>query len=758
MNIKQDIFLRKSLLIFFIVIISALQCSAALLRHKRVLYINSYSPAFPTFMEQYKGILSVLDNSNITIDVEFMDCKKFPTRENIESFKRQLALKLSKLKFPYDAVISGDDYAFDFVVDQQNILFKKIPIAFMGVNNIPKAVKVARNNPLISGIIERAPFAGTIRLIKAMFPHSRRIYVIGDKTISGSSDYTEMRQQCRDFIGDVQLVPLSLVHLSYAQLFTLLSHLHKDDPIMFLSAYEDKDGHTMSYKESMTSIMRFTSAPIFYEWSFGFGDGPLAGDVISHFDQGRAAAEIIRRVFCGEKIANIPVITNCPSKYMCDYQKMKEYDIPLRIMPKGTVFVNKPISFFQLHKKILISAGIIIFICIVFIIFLNVYISKLRNITQKLTLSMNLVKEADETFQAISENSASGIVVTDLEGIIKYSNTFFAKNIVGYAQKALLNVRIADFIKSWDEDMMQLNFRTKDPVRVIFEDKNKELHKTEMVTKEVQIENIHRLLITIHDITIQEQKTQELIEAKQKVEESNRMKEVFIHNLSHEIKTPLNGIMGFTDLLSSDPNDVKANEEYIGIIKSCSKQLMRIINDIIEISRLETKQVHVYNDAINLNDVMNDIYMVFKDNVEAKNLEFIIEKDKPQEECNIMLDGSKLLKILNNLIENALKFTDHGFIKLGYRFEMDYVLFYVQDTGVGIPEKKKDVVFERFAQGEESLLRKYDGLGLGLAIAKENANLLGGDITVQSERGKGTTFFIKLPLRLSPSNLECENT
>lgn len=243
------------------------------------------------------------------------------------------------------------------------------------------------------------------------------------------------------------------------------------------------------------------------------------------------------------------------------------------------------------------------------------------------------------------------------------------------------------------------------------------------------------------------QTQKELTVAKEKAEEGDRVKSEFIHNLSHELKTPLNGIMGFTELLTNDPARKEENEQYKEIIYNCSKQLYRIVSDILEISRLETKQVHVIEEKTNLNVLLRDLYMIFEETAKKKNLTFSLTTDLPDEGCLIVIDSSKLNKIISNLLENAIKYTEKGHIFFGYHIFEKEIVFYVEDTGVGIPSGKQQIIFKRFSQADQRLSRKFDGLGLGLSIANENANLLKGKITLQSEYGKGTTFFVHLPYK-----------
>lgn len=241
----------------------------------------------------------------------------------------------------------------------------------------------------------------------------------------------------------------------------------------------------------------------------------------------------------------------------------------------------------------------------------------------------------------------------------------------------------------------------------------------------------------------------ELQIAKNNAEESNELKSRFLHNMSHEIRTPMNGILGFAQMLHRPDLSNEKRSYFTRIIQNSANQLLRVIDDILEISRLETKQVKLIKEQVNLNNLLLEQFAIFDIKAKEHNLSLYLKKGLPDEKANINTDESKLMKILSNLIENALKFTKLGYIEFGYQIENQTITLYVKDTGIGINAGKLSTIFERFSQDENELSIRSGGLGLGLSIAKENAELLGGKIWVESELNKGSCFYINIPYEIA---------
>jgi len=249
-----------------------------------------------------------------------------------------------------------------------------------------------------------------------------------------------------------------------------------------------------------------------------------------------------------------------------------------------------------------------------------------------------------------------------------------------------------------------------------------------------------------------------LLEAKLKAEESDQLKSAFLANMSHEIRTPMNAILGFTELLTMPDSAISSEEKqnYIKLIHNSGNNLLHLIDDIIDISKIEAGQLKIIQKECDVNQVLMDIYESYSEIKKQKgkeNIELSVNLAKTNQNVITLTDPLRLNQIISNLIDNAFKFTDEGFITFGYEIQKSNNLhFYLKDSGIGMDEKKKELVFERFRKIEDDKTKLYRGAGLGLAICKSLIELLGGEIWVESYLGSGSSFYFTIPYKKVEKN------
>jgi len=287
--------------------------------------------------------------------------------------------------------------------------------------------------------------------------------------------------------------------------------------------------------------------------------------------------------------------------------------------------------------------------------------------------------------------------------------------------------------------------------------KNAEIRHVKVWRKEVLWNGIKHYQVINIDITELKKLTIDLIVAKEHAEQSDRLKSAFLANMSHEIRTPMNGILGFAELLKEPNLTGEEQQEFIEIIEKSGARMLNIINDIVDISKIESGLMEVNIKESNINEQIEYIYTFFRPEVEGKGMQLSYRNGLVSSESIIKTDREKVFAILTNLVKNAIKYTDKGSIEFGYVStgsttdslgkvsEPVELQFYMKDTGIGIPKDRQKAIFDRFVQADIGDKRAFEGAGLGLSISKAYIEMLGGRIWAESEEGKGSTFYFTLP-------------
>ncbi len=258
------------------------------------------------------------------------------------------------------------------------------------------------------------------------------------------------------------------------------------------------------------------------------------------------------------------------------------------------------------------------------------------------------------------------------------------------------------------------------------------------------------VIIILDDLTERKEMETQFEIAKSRAEESDHLKTAFLANMSHEIRTPMNAILGFSELLLKDTIKEPDRKEYLKLIQKSGSNLLRLIDDIIDVAKIESKQIKIRPAKFKIYELLNDLYSMFDEFIKKdddKNIKLVLTINEPDRDKLLSTDPNRLKQIFTNLLSNSLKFTYKGFIEFGFNLvDNQNAYFYVRDSGIGIPEDKQSMIFERFIQIEGNYTKEYGGTGLGLTITRNIVDLMGGSIWVESQEGVGTTFHFVLPV------------
>ncbi|NHQ61100.1 PAS domain S-box protein [Chlorobium sp. BLA1] len=363
-----------------------------------------------------------------------------------------------------------------------------------------------------------------------------------------------------------------------------------------------------------------------------------------------------------------------------------------------------------------------------------------------------LTEEKLKTLSFAIQQSPTVVVITDPEGNIEYINPTFTEH-TGYSEKEVVGQNPRILKSGLMEDSVYEEFWKTILAGGVWhgefhnKKKNGELYWEDAIVSAIVNQKgvITNFVAVKEDITEKKKLWVDLIASKEKAEESDRLKTAFLANISHEIRTPMNGILGFAELLKEPHLTGEEQAEYIELINQSGRRMLALINDIVDISRIEAGETMIHVEPTQVNKLLQNLCTFFRPLAANKKIALSCSKGLSNEESVIETDSAKLTQILTNLVQNGLKFSTKGEVGIGYSRKGDLLEFYVTDSGIGIPESMKESIFERFRQVDNSLTRHHEGSGLGLSISKAYVEMLGGTIRVESGEGNGSTFIFTLP-------------
>ncbi len=376
-----------------------------------------------------------------------------------------------------------------------------------------------------------------------------------------------------------------------------------------------------------------------------------------------------------------------------------------------------------------------------------------RDITER-KIAEEELRNSEERFRTLFYESPDAVFVQNFDGIILDVNPAACK-LHMMEKEDIVGKNVMDLVPDFHKDTVANEF-PKWITGELTTQQGFSLTSTGLSVpiqingSKIRYSGKERLLFIVRDITKIKETEDKLRKSVRKAEEADMLKSVFLANMSHEIRTPMNAIIGFSEILSDQDLTKKERQEFINYITQGSNTLMNLIEDIIDITKIEAGQIKINFAECDVNNLMDELYATFlkmKNKNGKQKLELRLNKPIVKDGFAITTDPSRIRQILSNLIVNALKFTDEGFIEFGFTIiGENQIIFYVKDTGLGIPDEKKDLIFERFGQVEYHSSQNKKGTGLGLSISKKLSELLGGDLTVESEVDKGSIFYLTLPI------------
>jgi PAS domain S-box-containing protein len=404
---------------------------------------------------------------------------------------------------------------------------------------------------------------------------------------------------------------------------------------------------------------------------------------------------------------------------------------------------------------------------------LTILFNDFKEIIQEANLKTKQLEESEDKYRNLI-HLAGDVIVVYQDDMIKFVNSRVLQ-VFGYTYEEVIGKDLFKFVPSEEANVLNLNFKRRVTGDIhlpwmyesVFIHRNGSRIPISLSVGRVYYEGKPASMIIARDISIKKKNDEELeryrnhledivrkrteqlqkeVSDRRIAEESDRLKTAFLSNMSHEIRTPMNAIISFSNYLKDANLTHEQREEYLNYIQSSGQSLLNLINDIIDFSKIEAKQLSVQLGPCNIDSLLKELYQFFEQ-VRIKKKKDILSLQLRIPEDNLLVvntDTYRVKQVLSNLLDNALKFTDEGFIEFGYTLKEENIVLYVKDTGVGIPDDKKEMIFKRFGR-LHTADRNISGTGLGLAISKNLARLLNGELWVETNEYSGATFYFKIP-------------
>lgn len=710
---------------------------------KHVLILNSYHQGYKWTDEETQGVVAAIGASGkqVKIYVEYMGTKWAFDRQYFDKLQEIYRLKYRTVHF--DLIVATDNDAFNFLVAHRDALFGKVPVVFCGVNWFDPEMLKGRS--FYTGVNEDADIALNFDLMLRLHPNVKNIYMVVDLTTTGQIVHQKIRVILPRYRDRVKIHILD--DLEMPQILDKVAQL-SDDSLVFLTIYQqDKTGAFFEFSDIASLLSKHSRVPVYGLWDFYLGFGIVGGMLTSGRAQGQSAGDLAVRILQGESPDAIPVIMQSPNRYMFDYQQLQRFGIKSENLPPHSLVINEPPSFYAINK------GFVWAVVVGSIVGTIVILTLAFTIHQK-TRAEKALRESEEKYHTLVDNLSIGVYrnTGGPDGRFLQANPAMVK-IFGYdSLDEFMQVKVSDLYQDPGDRKLFMEELTRNGFV-----KNRELPMKKKDGTPIWIVcNANAMFDENRHVKWTDGVNEDVTERKHlevQLRQAQKMEAIgtLAGGVAHDFNNILTAIIGYGNLLKMKVSEDQSLQYYIEPILNSAEKAAQLTQSLLAFSR---KQI-ISLKPVSLNDIVEGMGKLLL-RVIGEDIELQVEQRDGK--LMVLADRSQVEQVILNLVTNArdampeggslsietdsIKLTKELLVKHEFMRPGDYAVISVSDTGVGMDEETQSRIFEPFF----STKSVGKGTGLGLAIVYGIIKQHNGDISVYSERGKGTTFKIYLPL------------
>jgi len=712
---------------------------------RRILILNSYHSGYSWSDNEMEGIVETLQHIAPSVEplIEYLDCKRFPGMEQFPKIVELFAQKYAS--GTVDLIIAADNPALEFALRSRDALFPAVPVVFCGINGFEPSRIAHMTN--ITGFAEILDAEKTLDLALKLQPLTRNVLVAFDRSITGLSSYRETAVQLRKFDGRVRVEYLD--DMPMQDLLDRLERASSDTIILALSFSVDKAGTVFDHHESAELMGRHSSVPVYVMHEERVGHGVVGGRVIGGFSQGKQAVERALEILQGTPPASLPVDLKSLSTWLFDHAVMQRFGLPLDRLPSDTILLNRPVSFFEEHRKIVLAtAGLIAALtCGLAVLLLNIV---------RRRFAERALMDSEFKFRTLFETAADMILLIDPAGAIRQANAR-ACEALQLPHTDIEGRNLREFLDpDQGETVMAMVTTSAGSGQTAFETTLVRSPETrspvDVVCSPFLFEDGKAVIFTARDLSERKKAEAAARKLQEDLSQSQKLESIgfLAGGIAHDFNNILMSIIGYAELSATLAKDDSRMKEYLKNIKSAATKAARLTSQLLAFSRKQALHVK----PLALRTVIREIQPILK-NILREDIELTVREEGPVR--NILADRTQVEQIIMNLVVNARDaMPDGGRLTIETRSVIvtpeeaqkhplsrpgEFVTLEVTDTGIGIPSTIQSKIFEPFFTTKQP----GKGTGLGLSTVYGIVKQHGGHVELASEPGKGASFTVFLP-------------